>query len=133
MGTSGCVRTLGRPVHPATWPGHGVGMSELLCLLCRPEVVFAVCAEVHLPVVERFLGRLVASGPPRLVGCFGRRVLWQTVVAFSTFSLVCVVVLVWRELVVHFWVSLALELESSSQSSISAMLGMLLLLIVLPV
>ena len=89
-------------------------------------MVFAVCTEVRSPVVERFLGRLVASGPPRLVGCFGMRVLWRTVAAFSTFSLVCVVVLVQRELAVRFRVSLALELESSSQLSVSAMLGVLL-------
>ena len=82
--------------------------------------------EVHLPVVERFLGRLVASGPPRLVGCFGRRVLWRMVAAFSTFSLVCVVVIVRHELAVRFRVSLVPELESSSQSSVSAMLGVLL-------
>ena len=69
-----------------------------------------VCGMCGGPVVERFLGRLVASGPPRLVGCFGMRVLRRMVAAFSTFSLVCVVVLVRHELAVRFRVSLAPEL-----------------------
>jgi hypothetical protein len=83
---------------------------------------------VRLPVVESFLGRLVASGPPKLVGCFGRRLLRRTVAAFSTFSLVCVVLLVRRELVVRFRVSLAPELESSSQSSVSVMVRLVVVL-----
>jgi hypothetical protein len=91
-------------------------------------VVLAVRAEVRLPVVESFLGRLVASGPPKLVGCFGRRLLRRTVAAFSTFSLVCVVLIVRRELVVRFRVSLAPELESSSQSSVSVMVRLVVVL-----
>ena len=94
MGPSECVRTLGRPVHLAAWPGGGVGLSELVCLLWRPELVFIVCMEVHLLLLVHCLLRLAASGPPRLDVCFGRRLLRRTVAAFSTFLLVCVVIVV---------------------------------------
>ena len=86
MGSSKCVRTLGRPVHLGIGSGRGVGTSELVRLLRRPVSVFVVRAEVHLVAVERFLGRLVVSGPPRFVGRFGRWVLRRMVAAFSTFS-----------------------------------------------
>ena len=88
MGSSKCVRTLRRLVHPVTGSGRGVGTLELVRLFRQLVSVFAVCAEVHLLAVERFLGRLVVSGPPRFVGRFGRWVLQQMVSAFSTFSLV---------------------------------------------
>ena len=72
----------------------------------------------------------LALGPPRLVDCFGRRVLRRMVAAFSTFSSICVVVLVCHVLMVCFWVTLVSELESSSQSLVSAMMDSLSLLIV---
>ena len=90
-------------------------------------MVFVVRTEVRLLAVECFLGRFVVSGPPRLVDCFGKRVLQRMVAAFSTFLSVCIVALVWRVLMVHFWVALVSELESSSQSSVSAMMDSLLL------
>ena len=113
------------PVCLAVVPGRGVGTTEPVSLLRRPglELVFPV--DVLFPAVDCFLGRAVVSGPPRFVVRFGTRVLRRTVVAFSTFSSVCVVVLVWRVLVVHFWLALLSELESSSQSSVSAMLDSL--------
>ena len=86
MGSSKCVRTLGRPERLGIGSGRGVGTSELVRLLRRPVSVFVVCVEVRLVAVERFLGRLVVSGPPRFVGRFGRRVLRRMVAAFSTFS-----------------------------------------------
>ena len=89
--------------------------------------MFVVHAEVHLLVVARCLGRLMVSGPPRFVGRFGRWVLQRTVAAFSTFSLVCMDVLVCHVVTVHFWVSLVSVLESSSQSLILAMMDSLLL------
>ena len=86
MGSSKCVRALGRPVHLGIGSGRGVGMSELVRLFRRPVSVFVVRVEVRLVAVERFLGRLVVSGPPRFVGRFGRWVLRRMVAAFSTFS-----------------------------------------------
>jgi hypothetical protein len=52
----------------------------------------------------------------------------RTVAAFSTFSLVCVVLLVRRALGVCFWVELLPGLESSSQSFVSAMVGLVVVL-----
>ena len=128
MGPSECVRTLGWPVHPATWPGGGVGSSEPVCLLWQPELVFVVRMEVRLLVLVHCLLRLAASGLPRLGGCFGRRLLQRMVAAFSTFLLVCVVFVVLCELVVRFRVELLPGLESLSQSSISAMVGLVVVL-----
>ena len=88
------------------------------------------CTEVCLVAVERFLVEVLASGPPRLVDCLGSQVLQRTVAAFSTFSLVCMDVLVRRVVAVHFWVSLVSVLESSSQSLVLTMMDSLLLPIV---
>ena len=88
MGSSKCVRTLGWPVRLVTGSGRSVGTSGLVCLFRRSALVFVVHVEVRLLAVARFLGRLMVSGPPRVVGRFGRRVLRRTVAAFSTLSLV---------------------------------------------
>ena len=126
MGSSKCVRTLGRPVRLVTGSGRGVGTSGLVHLFRRSALVFVVCVEVRLLAVAHFLGRFVVSGPPRVVGRFGRRVLRRTVAAFSTFSSVCLVMLVRCVFPVRCWLVLVSELESSSQSLVLAMLGSLL-------
>ena len=119
------AQSLSRPVRLVVSPGRGVGTTELVSLLRRPVLVLVFLVDVLFSVADCFLGRVVVSGPPRFVVRFSTRLLQQTVVVFSTFSSVCVVVLVWRVLVVHFWLALLSELESLSQSSVSAMLDSL--------
>ena len=63
-------------------------------------LVLTMHMEVRLPILGRFLVRLVISGPLRHVDGFGWQLLWRAVAAFSTFSFVVVVLEVQCELAV---------------------------------
>ena len=97
-------------------------------MLRWPVLVLAAHVEVHLLIVAQFLGRCVVSRLLRLIGCFGRWLLQWTVAAFSTFSLVTVVLGVQRVLAGRVQVELLPGLESLSQSSVSAMVGLVVVL-----
>ena len=86
------------------------------------EVSFLTLAvEVHMPFLVWLAVILVASGLPRHVNGFDWQLLQHTVVVFSTFSFVSIVLEVQHELGLHDRVVLLLGLLLVSQASVLAM------------